>query len=364
MSQKRASRVTIADVAAAAGVSTATAGRALGDYGYVATDMRERVRDVAKSLGYRPNGLARSLITGRTQTVGVVIGDLQSPFYAAMLRAVTDRLRQLGYGTIVTGTDEILEREVEAVHLLLSKQVDGLIVAPSDPARAEHLLAAARTLPIVQIDRVAAGVETDTVLVDNRAAAAQATAALIAAGHRRIAIVAELQAPDKGTADMAIKAVLAGNKAPPLPAGTSWQRLQGYADALRSGGIPPHEAIVSRVGRYSLEAARDWTLALIEQGRATALFTADGLMSSGAMAALSTAKVAIPNALSLICFDDLDWMSFLAPGIAAIAQPLAALGETAAELLVTRLSEPGAPPRHLQLEPTLKLRGSVAAPPS
>src|SRR5215218_1285509 len=114
MAEKRSDKVTIAEVARRAGVSTATAGRVLGDYGYASAEIRDKVHKSAKALQYRPNLLARGLITGRTKTIGVVAGDIQSPFYASILRGVADVARAAGFGVLLTNSDEVLEREVEA----------------------------------------------------------------------------------------------------------------------------------------------------------------------------------------------------------------------------------------------------------
>src|SRR5258708_36260677 len=123
---RRPDRVTIIEVARSAGVSTATAGRVLGGYGYASGDIKYRVREAAEALGYRPNRLAKSLITGKTQTIGVVAGDIESPFYASVLRGIGDVARGEGFGVIVTNSDEEPALEREAVQLLLEKQVDGL----------------------------------------------------------------------------------------------------------------------------------------------------------------------------------------------------------------------------------------------
>ena len=168
MTEKRTKNVTIIEVAQLAGVSTATAGRVLGGYGYSSEPIREKVREAAEKLGYRPNLLARGLITGKTQTIGVVAGDMESPFYASVLRGIADVARSRGFGIVVTNSDEILQREREAVQLLTEKQVDGMIVTPSDLQTAQHLREiVAAGCPIVQIDRLVHGLEADAVTVDN-----------------------------------------------------------------------------------------------------------------------------------------------------------------------------------------------------
>ncbi|HRJ70244.1 MAG TPA: LacI family DNA-binding transcriptional regulator [Beijerinckiaceae bacterium] len=363
MATKRQDRITIADVARRAGVSTATAGRVLGGYGYASEEIRSRVRKSAEALGYRPNLLARGLITGRTKTIGVVAGDVQSPFYASVLRGISDVARAEGFGVIVTNSDERTDREVEAVQLLLEKQVDGLIVAPSDLLRPAHLHAAVEGgWPIVQIDRVVAGLAADSVTVDNRGAAREAVAHLIAVGHRRIGIVAELERSEFPGVEAFVRAV-AGGLVPTASLFPSWQRLYGYLDAHRDAGLSVDPGLIARVGEYSVGAGREETLKLLRHPhRPSALFTADGLMSAAAMDAITTQGIAIPGDLSLVCFDDLDWMRFSKPGVTAIVQPLIALGEAAATIVLARIKGECGADRHVVLATSLAPRGSVATP--
>ncbi|MFO1061058.1 MAG: LacI family DNA-binding transcriptional regulator [Dongiaceae bacterium] len=356
-------RVSLVEVARRAGVSTATAGRALGGYGYASPDIRERVRAAATALGYRPNRLARGLITGRTQTIGVVAGDIESAFYSSAIRSIGDVARAAGFGVIVTNSDEQPELEREAVELLMEKRVDGIIVSPCDLDRPQHLLdAVAAGCAVVQIDRVAAGLAADAVTVDNVGGARQCIARLVAAGHRAIAFLAELEIGYRG--DVASFLALA-ERAPPDPHALypSWQRLLGYLAAHREAGLPVEPRLIGRTGAYSVAAARSATLELLGRApRPTALFTADGTMSVGALEAITTLGIAIPDGLSLIGFDDLDWMKFVGPGITAARQPVHEMGRAAAELILARIGGDAAPPRHLELPAQLTERRSVAPP--
>ena len=360
MAPRRPDKITITDVARHAGVSTATAGRVLGGYGYASNEVRDRVRASAEAMGYRPNLLARGLITGRTKTIGVVAGDIQSPFYASMLRGISDIARTEGFGVIVTNTDERSDREVEAVQLLLEKQVDGLIVAPSDLLKSPHLHAAIEGgCPVVQVDRIVAGLPADSVTVDNRGAARDAVAHLIDAGHRRIGIVAELERSAYAGVGAFVSAVEAG-QVETTSLFPSWQRLYGYLDAHRNAGIAVNPEFIARVGEYSVAAGKVETLKLLGRPRrVSALFTADGLMSAAAMDAITSLDMTIPTDTSLICFDDLDWMRFAKPGISAVVQPLLELGETAAKIVLSRIVGDTGDSRHVVLQSTLAVRGSV-----
>ena len=363
MTEKRTKNVTIIEVARLAGVSTATAGRVLGGYGYSSEQIRDKVREAAEKLGYRPNLLARGLITGKTQTIGVVAGDMESPFYASVLRGIADVARNRGFGIVVTNSDEIFQREREAVQLLMEKQVDGMIVTPSDLQSSKHLKdVVAAGCPIVQIDRRVHGLEADSVTVDNVKAAKECIEHVIAAGHRRIGLISELEQSTTGDLKSFIDLEAHGrlDTAALYP---SWQRLAGYLQAHRDAGIPVDLDLVRRVGAYSAEAAKEETLDLLQGGgRPTALFTTDGLMSAGAMDAISELNLDLPRDLSLICFDDLEWMRFLRPGISAIAQPLNEMGRVAARLILGRINGDISPFQRQVLAPALRMRGSVAEP--
>jgi len=362
MAEKRSDKITIIEVARRAGVSTATAGRVLGGYGYASEEIKEKVRAVAEELGYRPNLLARGLITGKTQTIGVVAGDIESPFYASILRGIADVARNKGFGVIVTDSDEVFQRERDAVQLLMEKQVDGIIVAPCDLESSRHLHDALDAhCPVVQIDRFVQGLRADSVTLDNRGAAREAVQILLRGGHRRIGIVAELEQSPFGD----LRTFIGMSSFSSVERGTlfpSWQRLLGYLEAHAEAGVPVDERLVRRVGAYSSAAAREETLDLLRAGNApTALFTADGLMSAGVMGAISTLGIELPRELSLICFDDLDWMSFLRPSITAIAQPLNEMGRAAARLILARIGGDDTPIEQLVLAPRIRMRDSVTS---
>ncbi|CAN7638977.1 LacI family DNA-binding transcriptional regulator [Brucella pseudogrignonensis] len=357
-------KATIADVARAAGVSTATAGRVLGGYGYTSEKKKENVLKAAQKLGYRPNALARGLITGKTRTLGVVAGDIQSPFYASVLRGISNVAEANGFGLLMTNSDEIQSREVNAVELLAQKQVDGLIVTPSDTRTARHLHNLWATgVPLVLIDRAVAGLTVDRVATDNITAAEHAVRHLIATGHRRIGIVAELVDEEHGGLDAFLSRALCGDPIESETLYPSWQRLLGYIRAHRIEGIPVDPRLALRAGSYSSLAAHAVVSRVMTvSNRPTALFTTDGTMSEGAMRALADLNLSIPHDLSLVCFDDLDWMSFHRPGITTVAQPRLAMGEAAARMLLERIRGEDYPPRTVLMPAELIERASVDRP--
>ncbi|WP_130011236.1 LacI family DNA-binding transcriptional regulator [Serinicoccus sediminis] len=348
----RRDQVSIPQVAQAAGVSTATAGRALGGYGSVSQEARERVLAAAAELGYQRNDLARAIITGRSDTIGLVVADIENPFFAAAVRGVSDAARAGGYEVLLANTDEDPARERSAVDVLLAKRVDGLIVAPT-AGSAEHLVHAQRSgCPVVLLDRRAEGVELDTVLVDNDRASADVVAHLIRAGHQRIALVTGgMRAADPVASDQ-------------TGVSTGRDRVEGFLRGMRDADIPQPERYL-RTAAGTPERAYAATRDLLAAAEPpTALFASDNRVALGVLRAVREASLRVPDDISLVAFDDADWTRVVTPAITVVSQPAQALGQRAGELLIARMAGSEDPP-HSELMPTTFVeRESVAAPSS
>jgi LacI family transcriptional regulator len=327
---------TIRDVAREAGVSQATAARALAGYGYVSAATRRRVSQAALSIGYRPNAVARSLVSGATKTIGVVVGDIENPFFAGAARGIADVLERDGYTLLLANSDEDLARERRAVEALHAHQVDGLAVVPSSGDDGAHLAAILREgRPVVLLDRPIAGLAADAVLVDNRAGAVLAVRHLTDLGHRRIGLVGD----SPGIASTA-------------------ERIEGYRVALAAAGIGSDDTLVS-LGGSTIEEGRRSTLRLLDRPeRPSALFTVNNFMTAGAIMAVRELGLQMPGELALVGFDDLDWTTLVEPPITVVAQPVAELGRAVAERLLERLAGDDSPPRESRLETCLVVRGS------
>jgi LacI family transcriptional regulator len=340
---KRGEVVSIREVARQAGVSQATAARALGGYGRTSAATSARVLAAAAQLGYRPNELARSMVTKTTHTIGLVLADIQNPFFARIARAVADVARQRGYALLLANTDNDLIQEREAVRVLAAKQVDGLIVVPSSHTDGAHLAALApHGIPIVLLDRLVDGLVADTVMVDNDTAAFDAIAHLTALGHRRIALIT-------GSETLASTAA----------------RIAGYRRALAAAGIPATEALVQIVP-YTRAASAALTVELLNRPlaeRPTAIFATDSLLTAGILEAIHAAGCAVPADLSLISFDDTEWATIVQPPLTVVEQPIGELGRLAAERLLARIGGDESPPQRHRLAATLLLRQSCAPPP-
>lgn len=352
----RSRSATIADVAARAGVSRATAARALGDYGPVNAETAARVLAAAEELGYRANAVARAMITGRTMTLGVVVGDIENEFFSRLVRGCTDVVRAAGYDVLLANTDEQLSRERSTVRVLLDRRVDGLLVAPASAHEASHLREARDAgVPIVLVDRRVRRSGLDTVLVDGTVAAREAVERLVAAGHRRIGVVtgdgagedAEALVDDPGLASTS----------------TTTDRLLGYRQALETAGIPLRPELV-RGGDFHVEAARERAIDLLgPRARPTAVLATDSLLALGVLLGMRDLGLRCPEDVSLVGFDDPAWASVVRPRLSVMAQPAYDLGRAAATRLLARLRGEDGRARTVTLPATWCDRESVARPP-
>ncbi|MDQ0576757.1 LacI family DNA-binding transcriptional regulator [Agromyces albus] len=339
---------TVSDVAAAAKVSKATAARALGDYGAVSDAVRDRVLAAAEQLGYRPNALAKTMSTGKSHTIGIVVGDIENPFFAQATRGVSDVAKAAGFDLLLSNSDEEVDAEDSAIAVLLAKRVDGLIVAPASSVDTQSLQSAIATgRPLVLFDRAAEGVDVDTVVADNRAGASRLAELLLAAGHRRIAFVSTIGHPAE---------YRAGDR---LASSSVGDRVAGFVASLQEAGVPEPERFVR------LNARRDGVDTIVREllgDGATAIVASDSLVAQAAFRTIRDLGLVIPHDVSLVAFDDADWTSLSAPAITVMSQPIHEIGAEAARLLVRRMAGHGGPAETTVLPQRLIERESIAPP--
>ncbi|WP_371029207.1 LacI family DNA-binding transcriptional regulator [Pseudoclavibacter sp. JSM 162008] len=361
---KTARTATIIEVAKEAGVSTATAARALGNYGPVRESTREKVMLAAKKLKYQPNELARSMITGRTRSIGVICGDVHNPFFAGIVRGVTDVARERGYTVLIANSDEDWPTEVEAVATFSASGVDGLIASPAEPKRVDHLVDwSGRGKPVTFIDRASAKISTDAVVVDGPSAVQNAVETFFSLGHERIAIIGEFQDVDDMERVLSLNERALG-QLDVFTLSPSNARLVGYLRAHAAAGKTVHPELVVRAGSYNLGAAEAATDALLSTTEVTAMIATDNVMSLGAYKALISSPLSIPDDVSFIGFDNQDWTDLVTPRITVIDQPSYPMGQQAARLLLERIDGLEGEPRIVTSPTVLIERDSVASPPS
>ncbi len=317
----------------------ATAARALGGYGYASESARERVARAASALDYHPNAIARSMIKGRTNTLGVIVSDNANPFFAAVVRGIEDVVLAQGYAIILCNADEDPTKEAMYVRTIRQKRVDGLIISPSGGGVELLRGLLSGGIPVVQVDRHHGGLKADAALIDNRAGVRAAVEHLIRLGHRRIGIISG-----------------------PRRLFTGRERLEAFLDALRRARIRPNERWILE-GTFKAHSGYEMAGQILRlRRRPSALFVANNLMTIGALLRLKEEGIAIPKEMAVVGFDDMDWAPVLTPPLTAVAQPGYALGTVAAQLLLRRLAaQRGGPPQTVVLQPQLVVRESCGA---
>jgi LacI family transcriptional regulator len=318
---------TVAEVAAEAGVGKATAARTLGNYGSVSPAARARVLAAAEKLRYRPNSLARSMTTGITQTLGVIVADIGNPFFAGVIRGIEDACDATDYTAIVLSTDENVAEERSAMGVLMDKQVDGIIVASAaiGPDESEHVREAiSRNIPVVLLDRKVTGLDLDAVVIDNRESARGAVRTFIEEGHRRIGFV---------WGPASAEPVVDRERMLELTEFSLWsdaERLRGYLDALDEAGIAYDGDLITR-GPRNEDGTVSAVTEMLELGAPpTAILTTETDAMVGTLRAMRARGLHYPDDVSLIGFDDSSWASVMEPALTMIAQPMIQLGRDAA----------------------------------
>jgi DNA-binding LacI/PurR family transcriptional regulator len=328
---------TIADVAKEARVSVSTAARVLSGRGYASEDTRRRVLEAAKSLGYVPNQIARSLRTRQTNMVGLLIGDVENSFYSVIAKNVESVAKDAGYHVVLCNGDDDPEIEREYLKLLEAMHVDALVVTPTTKNRRYLANLLEKGMVIVQVDRRVEGLPADAILVDNEAGAMSAVARLVEAGHEQIGI-------------------LAGDVEVP----TARQRLAGYERALTEHGILVRDGLIKTGSFHREHAIEDATELLHAVPAPTAIFAANNILAEALLIALEQEGLKVPRDMSVVAFDDVQWMSMVEPPVTAVRQPIADIARSAAELVLRRLREGrDGPPSTVVFRTELVERASV-----
>lgn len=324
-------RPTIEDVAAEAGISFASAARALGGYGKVSERTRRLALDAADRIGYKVNGLARSMATGSTRTIGLIVADIENPFFARVARGVYDAAGESGFEVLLANTDETPAAEVRALQVMVERRVDGVVVAPASSQLPEHLRGAIdHGLQIVLIDRDVAGLHVSSVAVDNRSATSVAIKYLHDLGHRRIGLLSGLLSlPSQG---------LEAEHPDSTRSPTGLERLAGYRLTADDLGLDADPRLV-RTGGFDPTWAEQATRELLQlEEPPSAILALDGVLALGMVRAVRSLGTDVPKELALMTFDDPDWAAIVEPPLTAIAQPAYDIGRKAAQRLMDQLA--------------------------
>ena len=337
--------VTLDAVAAAAGVSKSTASRALSGSPRIRPETKAAVQAAAARLGYRPNRIARGLRTQRSGLVGLVVTNLVNASFHTITEVIQRRLDDLGYQVLLCVTEGEAAREKRYLEALLDHRVDGLIIVGTGANGALLGRLWQAGTPIVNLLRAHSDSPGDTVTAADRAGALLACRHLLALGHRRIGYVGGPSTVHSGR-----------------------ERFAGYAEALAGAGVPVADELVER-GPYEVAFGAEAVGRLLTvEAAPTAIYLANHEAAFGALPSLAQRGMHIPDAVSVICHEDVPWFPYWHPPVSIVDNGARDLGELAVDQLLRCIERdrPGeASPdggRQLEVGARLVVRGSTAAP--
>lgn len=297
------------------GLSIATISKYING-GNVLDENREVIAQAIDELGYHVNEIARGLKTSRTMTVGILIPDLENVFCTSIVANIENTLQRAGYSCLICDYREDAALEREKLEFLAKKSVDGFIYMPLGNHEGIVARLLEKSVPVILIDRPLPGLACDTVLVDNLNAAYGAIEHLFNQGHRRIGIIAG-----------------------PPGIYTAQERLKGYRRVHEDFDLPIDDGLIVE-GDYSLESGYRLMGRLLKRAEPpSAVFVTNYEMTLGAIMALNESPIRVPDELSIIGFDNQQLARIVKPALTIVVQPIQAIGETAAALLLKRLRD-------------------------
>ncbi len=312
-------KVTLSDIASELNVSKTLVSLVLngkGDDASINKNTQKKVFAKAKDLKYKPNQVARGLRIGKTKTIGLLVADISNPFFARITRTIEHYAEIEGYSLIVCSSDEDQEREKRLIRMLINRQVDGIIMTSTmqEPDIIEQLIS--DKFPIVLMDRYFKNIASNYVGVDNLLASKKAVNYFIKKGHSKIGLI-----------------TLTPSHISPLR-----DRKQGYIDALKDANIPLNKNHILELGYSDLKRKHyNQIKEFISNNNITSIFTTNNSIAVGCMEVFRDLKIAVPESISLITFDDVELFKFTSPSLSSISQPLEDIGKNAVTILFQQL---------------------------
>jgi DNA-binding LacI/PurR family transcriptional regulator len=330
--------VTLEEIAKAAGFSVPTVSRALSNSDYpVSPSTRQHIIEVANAMGYKPNIAARSLRTDQTNTIGILVDDILSPFTPPIVRGIQDHLKQSEYLSLIVNSDWDPDVEQDAINTLLSRPVDGIIFVEYSHLAVNEALEQSHK-PYIFVHRLFGSTIRNSIVPDDYYGATIAVRHLINLGHRRIAYI---NGPEGWH--------------------TSQQRLAGYSDELAAHDLDLDPALM-QPGDWEFEggsAAAKSLLALSEIP--TAIFAANDLMALGAICAIQDGGLTVPDDIAIVGYDNRDFARIFRPRLTTVSMPVYEMGHTAAELLLKQIEEGRQDADELKVKGNLFIRETCGA---
>ncbi|MFB9750101.1 LacI family DNA-binding transcriptional regulator [Paenibacillus hodogayensis] len=333
-------KTTIYDVAREAGVSIATVSQVINGKGKISEERRQEIMQIMERLSYQPSVIASALTGKKTYTLGLLIPDISNPFFAEVARSVEDQGNQHGYSLIICSTDNKDERVERYLSLLQQKSVDGIIIGTGVENKEILNPLMESSIPTILIARDMAGLDLQTVLVDDFAGGTMAAQHLLELGHQALAVLAE---------DPKVS--------------SSRERIRGFKETLVGSGIDLPGHWVQTCKDDLVKEGKLKAKALLQQTqRPTALFCCNDLLAIGALQAAKELGVKVPRDLSIVGFDNTILATVTDPPLTSVSQPTESMGKLAVDLIIEQLkTKVGSTPRRV-LSPELCIRGSSAKP--
>ncbi|MDD3776503.1 MAG: LacI family DNA-binding transcriptional regulator [Actinomycetota bacterium] len=334
-------KINIKTIASKAGVSTATVSRVMHNYPGVKEETKKKVLKVASQFNYEINAVASSLRREKTNTLGIIVGNVLSQFYSTLAKAVEDVAIEEGYSLILCNGDDNPQKELKYLRILKANRVDGIILTPTGKNASYIDFLKKSGMQIVLVDRLVPGLENDAVLVDNEKGSYEAIKYLISRGYKRIAIINGF--PDRTTGA---------------------ERLEGYKRALTEANINIDPGLI-KTGNFKKRSGINLATELVEADpRPEVIFVTNLDMALGAVLAIKNKGLHIPRDIGILSFDNPDWTQITDPPITTINQPVYSMGNTAAELIIKKINKPSnyrnEPPLIIRLGTHLVIRSSTS----
>jgi LacI family transcriptional regulator len=324
---------TIKEIASLARVSAVTVSRALNNKPDISVETKERILTIAKRVRYTPNGLAKSMITRTTKTIGLIMPNSKDPFYAEVIHGICKKLRDHGYSTVLCTSENDADQELALMRTLREQRVDGLLLYPLQrDERYVHELKHS-SVPYVLLNRHSKALKCDYVMNDNVWGAFEAVNHLIEEGHKKIVYVCAWPKASSGK-----------------------ERIMGCKQAIHSKGLPP-SALHIEYCDETIEDCYQLVKRLIAQGELHAIFAWDDRLAIGALKAIQEQGLRVPQDIALVGYDGIEISAHLFPPLTTVLQPSHQIGETAAQILLERLKHKDkSEPKHVVLKPRLVVR--------
>jgi LacI family fructose operon transcriptional repressor len=326
--------VKIKDVADAAEVSTATVSRVLANKPNVRPEVKKRVLEAVKMLGYRPNRVARALRSNKSNMIGLIVSDIENPFFQQVSRAVEDTALAHGYSVVLCNADEKPEKELMYLQLLHDENAAGVILSPTRQTAENFESLSALNMPLAIIDRGIKGGHFDNIITDNVQSAYTIVNHLIAQGHKRIGAICGASST------------------------TGRKRREGYLQALEKNGIKSLPELIEFANHKEEDGYAAAMKLLQLKERPDAIFTSNSLLAAGVLRALKESNISIPEEIAFASFDETRWAALVTPPITVIEQPTYEIGQTATLLLAKRILDPNRATREVVLNTKLIVRRS------